>query len=169
MPDGEGNSMPSEISLSDVRTIVGTEVGVSDWIMVDQTMINAFADATDDHQFIHVDPERAKETVFGGTIAHGFLTLSLLSAMNFNCVPKIREQTMGVNYGFDKIRFMSPVKAGTRVRGGFKLAEARLRGAGMMMLTYEVTVEIENERKPALTATWITITQFDPKDRPEDF
>ncbi|WP_132526790.1 MaoC family dehydratase [Rhizobium sp. BK376] len=161
--------MPSEISLSDVRTIVGTEVGVSDWIMVDQTMINAFADATDDHQFIHVDPERAKETVFGGTIAHGFLTLSLLSAMNFNCVPKIREQTMGVNYGFDKIRFMSPVKAGTRVRGGFKLAEARLRGAGMMMLTYEVTVEIENERKPALTATWITITQFDPKDRPEDF
>ena len=84
MPDGEGNSMPSEISLSDVRTIVGTEVGVSDWIMVDQTMINAFADATDDHQFIHVDPERAKETVFGGTIAHGFLTLSLLSAMNFN-------------------------------------------------------------------------------------
>ena len=169
MPDGEGNSMPSEISLSDVRTIVGTEVGVSDWIMVDQTMINAFADATDDHQFIHVDPERAKETVFGGTIAHGFLTLSLLSAMNFNCVPKIREQTMGVNYGFDKIRFMSPVKAGTRVRGRFKLAEARLRGAGMMMLTYEVTVEIENERKPALTATWITITQFDPKDRPEDF
>lgn len=169
MPDGEGNYMPSEISLSDVRTIVGTEVGVSDWIMVDQTMINAFADATDDHQFIHVDPERAKETVFGGTIAHGFLTLSLLSAMNFNCVPKIREQTMGVNYGFDKIRFMSPVKAGTRVRGRFKLAEARLRGAGMMMLTYEVTVEIENERKPALTATWITITQFDPKDRPEDF
>lgn len=169
MPDGEGNSMPSEISLSDVRTIVGTEVGVSDWIMVDQTMINAFADATDDHQFIHVDPERAKETAFGGTIAHGFLTLSLLSAMNFNCVPKIREQTMGVNYGFDKIRFMSPVKAGTRVRGRFKLAEARLRGAGMMMLTYEVTVEIENERKPALTATWITITQFDPKDRPEDF
>ncbi|KAA0701295.1 MaoC family dehydratase [Neorhizobium sp. P12A] len=161
--------MPSEISLSDVRTIVGTEVGVSDWIMVDQTMINAFADATDDHQFIHVDPERAKETAFGGTIAHGFLTLSLLSAMNFNCVPKIREQTMGVNYGFDKIRFMSPVKAGTRVRGRFKLAEARLRGAGMMMLTYEVTVEIENERKPALTATWITITQFDPKDRPEDF
>jgi acyl dehydratase len=169
MPDGEGKDMPSEISLSDISAIVGTEVGVSDWIVVDQTMINAFADATDDHQFIHVDPERAKETVFGGTIAHGFLTLSLLSTMNFNCVPKIREQTMGVNYGFDKIRFMSPVKAGMRVRGHFTLAEARLRGAGMAMLTYEVSMEIENERKPALTATWITISQFDPKDRPENF
>jgi acyl dehydratase len=169
MPDAEGKYMPSEISLSDIRNIVGTEIGVSDWIMVDQTMIDAFADATDDHQFIHVDPERARETMFGGTIAHGFLTLSLLSAMNFNCVPVIREQTMGVNYGFDKVRFMSPVKEGTRVRGRFKLAEARLRGAGMAMLTYEVSVEIENERKPALTATWITISQFDPKDRPEDF
>jgi acyl dehydratase len=160
--------MPNEISLSDISSIVDTEIGVSDWILVDQTMINAFADATDDHQFIHVDPERAKETIFGGTIAHGFLTLSLLSAMNFNCVPKIREQTMGVNYGFDKIRFMSPVKAGARVRGRFRLAGARLRGAGMMMLTYDVSVEIENERKPALAAEWITISQFDPKDRPDN-
>jgi acyl dehydratase len=160
--------MPHEISLSDISSIVDTEIGVSDWILVDQTMINAFADATDDHQFIHVDPERAKETNFGGTIAHGFLTLSLLSAMNFNCVPKIREQTMGVNYGFDKIRFMSPVKAGARVRGRFRLAEARLRGAGMMMLTYDVSIEIENERKPALAAAWITISQFDPKDRPDN-
>jgi acyl dehydratase len=161
--------MPREISLSDLPGLIGTEIGLSDWILVDQSMIDVFADATDDHQYIHVDPERARDTIFGGTIAHGFLTLSLLSTMNFNCVPVIREQTMGVNYGFEKIRFMSPVKTGTRVRGRFKLADARLRGAGMAMLTYEVAVEIENERKPALTATWITISQFDPKDRPENF
>ncbi len=161
--------MPREISLSEVQHIVGTEVGLSSWLTVDQTMIDAFADATQDHQFIHVDPERARaEAPFGGTIAHGFLTLSLLSAMNYDCLPKIREQTMGINYGFEKVRFMSPVKPGNRIRGHFILTEARFRGANMIMLTYEVTVEIEDERKPALTATWITITQFDPKDRPED-
>ena len=160
--------MPGDISLVEIMKRVGTEIGVSDWIAVDQTMIDTFADATHDHQFIHVDPERAKaETPYGGTIAHGFLTLSLLSALNYSGLPKIREQTMGINYGFEKIRFMSPVKCGARVRGRFMLAETRLRGANMLMLTYDVTVEIENERKPALTATWTTISQFDPKDRPE--
>jgi acyl dehydratase len=159
----------AEISLADVPGLVGQEVGVSDWITVDQTMINQFADATLDHQFIHVDPERAAtESPFGGTIAHGFLTLSLLSAMNFDAIPKIREQTMGINYGFDRVRFMSPVRSGARVRGAFTLAEHRFRGAGMLMMTYDVSVEIENEKKPALTATWITIVQFDPKDRPDD-
>ncbi|TWB60845.1 acyl dehydratase [Rhizobium sp. ERR 922] len=161
--------MPGEISLVEIMKLAGTEIGVSDWITVDQTMIDTFADATLDHQFIHVDPERAKaETPYGGTIAHGFLTLSLLSAMNYSALPKIREQTMGINYGFEKIRFMSPVKCGVQVRGRFTLAETRLRGANMLMLTYDVTVEIENERKPALTATWTTISQFDPKDRPEE-
>ncbi|NKN35463.1 MaoC family dehydratase [Agrobacterium sp. a22-2] len=159
--------MPREISLAEVESLVGTEVGLSNWMTVDQPMIDAFAAATNDHQFIHVDPVRAKaESPFGGTIAHGFLTLSLLSAMNYDCLPVIREQTMGINYGFDKVRFMSPVKSGTRIRGHFTLAEARFRGAGMLMTTYEASIEIENERKPALTATWITIVQFDPKDRP---
>ncbi|KAB1087975.1 MaoC family dehydratase [Neorhizobium galegae] len=157
-----------EISLTEVEGLVGTEVGISKWITVDQPMIDLFANATQDHQFIHVDPERATaESPFGGTIAHGFLTLSLLSAMNFDCVPRIREQTMGINYGFDRIRFMSPVKSGSRIRGHFTLAETRFRGAGMLMTTYDVSVEIENERKSALTAIWITIIQFDPKDRPE--
>ncbi|KQY33986.1 MULTISPECIES: MaoC family dehydratase [Rhizobium/Agrobacterium group] len=161
--------MPQEISLSDVKNLVGTEVGTSDWITVSQETIDKFAGATDDHQFIHTDPVRAAaETPFGGTIAHGFLSLSLLSAMNYNCLPRIREQTMGINYGFDKVRFMTPVKSGARVRGHFTMAEARFRGAGMLMVTYEVTVDIEDERKPALTATWLTIIQFDPKDRPED-
>lgn len=157
-----------EISLADVPGLVGQELGVSDWITVDQTMINQFADATLDHQFIHVDPQRAAaESPFGGTIAHGFLTLSLLSAMNFGTVPKIREQTMGINYGFDRVRFMSPVKSGARVRGHFTLSECRFRGAGMLMTSYDVSVEVEGEKKPALTANWITIVQFDPKDRPE--
>lgn len=157
-----------EISLAEMPGLVGTEIGVSNWILVDQPMINLFADATHDHQFIHTDEERARaESPFGGTIAHGFLTLSLLSAMNYDCVPKVREQTMGINYGFDSIRFISPVRTGRRVRGRFKLAEARFRGGAMMMATYEVTIEIENEKKAALTANWTTIIQFDPKDRPE--
>lgn len=157
-----------EISLADVPGLVGEEIGLSDWITVDQTMIDRFADATLDNQFIHVDPQRAAaESPFGGTIAHGFLTLSLLSAMNYSGVPKIREQTMGINYGFDRVRFMSPVRSGARVRCHFTLAACRFRGADMLMTTYEVSVEIENEKKPALTANWITIVQFDPKDRPE--
>ena len=157
-----------EISLADVPGLVGQELGISDWITVDQTMINQFADATLDHQFIHVDPARAAaESPFGGTIAHGFPTLSLLSAMNFGTVPKIREQTMGINYGFDRVRFMSPVKSGARVRGHFTLSECRFRGAGMLMTSYDVSVEVEGEKKPALTANWITIVQFDPNDRPE--
>ncbi|WP_454851716.1 MaoC family dehydratase [Rhizobium binxianense] len=160
--------MVMEISLSEVRGLVGTETGLSDWILVDQKMIDAFAGATGDHQFIHVDPERAAGSPFGGTIAHGFLTLSLLSTMNYNCLPKVREQTMGINYGFDKVRFMSPVRSGARIRGHFVLSDARFRGAGMLMTTYDVSIEIENEKKPALTARWITIIQFDPKDRPED-
>ncbi len=158
-----------EISLGEVMSLVGQEIGVSEWITVSQDTIDGFADATDDHQFIHTDPERAAaETPFGGTIAHGFLSLSLLSAMNYNGLPKVREQTMGINYGFDKVRFLAPVKAGARVRGRFVLEEARFRGGGMLMVTYDVSVEIENERKPALTAKWLTIIQFDPKDRPDD-
>ncbi len=157
-----------EISLAEMPGLVGQEIGLSEWITVDQAMIDLFADATHDHQFIHVDPARAAaESPFGGTIAHGFLTLSLLSAMNFGSIPKIREQTMGINYGFERIRFVAPVKVGARVRGRFTLSECRFRGAGMLMTTYDVAVEIENEKKPALTACWITIVQFDPKDRPE--
>ncbi|NTZ92736.1 MaoC family dehydratase [Agrobacterium tumefaciens] len=161
--------MAKDIGLAEIKSLVGTEMGVSEWIVVDQTMIDAFAKATLDEQFIHTDPERAKaESPFGGTIAHGFLTLSLLSALYYDAVPPIREQIMGLNYGFDAVRFVAPVKSGARVRGRFILAEARFRGAAMLMTTYDVTVEIENERKPALTARWTTITQFNPEDRPED-
>lgn len=160
--------MPTEIHLRDVTALIGQEIGVSRWITVTQATIDRFAEATDDHQFIHTDPVRAAETPFGGTIAHGFLSLSLLSTMNYDCLPQVIEQTMGINYGFDKVRFMTPVKSGARVRGRFTMADARFRGAGILMVTYDVTVDVENERKPALTARWLTIIQFDPKDRPED-
>ncbi|MCP4319171.1 MAG: MaoC family dehydratase [Hyphomicrobiales bacterium] len=160
--------MPRIISLADLADLVGKKPVLSKWISVDQTMIDLFADATHDHQFIHVDPERAKaETPFDGTIAHGFLSLSLLSAMNHDCVPQVREKRMGINYGFNKVRFIAPVKSGTRVRGRFAMKEVRFRGASMVMLTHDVTVEIENEKKPALTAEWLTIVEFDAKDHPE--
>ena len=157
---------PREIALADIIGLIGSELGISEWMAMPQSRIDQFADATDDHQFIHVDPVKAAETPFGGTIAHGFLTLSMLSAMNYDCLPKVREQTMGINYGFDKVRFMGPVPAGARIRGRFVLADARFRGAGMVMVTYDVTVEIEDAKKPAMTAKWLTIIQFDPKDRP---
>lgn len=150
--------MKEAISLDQVREAIGTEIGCSEWRVVTQEMIDKFADATDDHQFIHVDPERAaNETPFGGTIAHGFLTLSLLSTLAFEALPMIEGATMGINYGFDKVRFMAPVKSGARVRARFKLADADIRPSGRVVNHYEVTLEIENSLKPALTATWLTI------------
>ncbi|MCY6379214.1 MaoC family dehydratase [Hoeflea prorocentri] len=160
--------MPPIISLADLDGLVGKEVGVSEWIEVDQKTIDLFADATHDHQFIHVDPERAKaETPFGGTIAHGFLSLSLLSKMNYDCLPHVKEQRMGINYGFNKIRFLTPVRSGWHVRGRFVLKERRYRGQDMVMLTHGVSVEIKEEKKPAITAEWLTIIRFDPEDHPE--
>jgi acyl dehydratase len=137
---------------------VGQEVGVSPWRVVSQEMIDKFADATDDHQFIHVDPERAAaETPFGGTIAHGFLSLSLLSAMAYETIRPIREAGVGINYGFDRLRFVSPVKSGARVRTRFKLAEMTARPSGWIHINYDVTIEIEGSKKPALTARWLTL------------
>lgn len=137
---------------------VGQEVGVSPWRVVSQEMIDKFADATDDHQFIHVDPQRAAaETPFGGTIAHGFLSLSLLSAMAYETIRPIREAGVGINYGFDRLRFVSPVKSGARVRTRFKLAEMTARPSGWIHINYDVTIEIEGSKKPALTARWLTL------------
>ena len=121
--------MQRVISINKIKDLVGTELGVSKWMDVPQSRIDVFADATDDHQFIHVDPERAAETPFGGTIAHGFLTLSMLSAMHTDAVPRVEEDHFGINYGFNKIRFMAPVPVDGRIRGRFFLKEARLRGA----------------------------------------
>ncbi|WP_339932801.1 MaoC family dehydratase [uncultured Brevundimonas sp.] len=135
--------------------LVGSEVGVSRWITVDQARIDAFAEITEDRQFIHIDPVAAAKTPFGGTIAHGFLTLSLLSAMTFDAVPPLENVTMGINYGFDKLRFLAPVPAGSQVRGRFKLLSAEDRGGGRWLLKHEVTVEIDGSDKPALVAEWL--------------
>ncbi|MFB6449612.1 MaoC family dehydratase [Bradyrhizobium tunisiense] len=138
------------------QAMVGKEIGVSSWHLIDQPRINTYADVTEDHQFIHVDPERArKETAFGSTIAHGFLTMSMLSVMSYEVMPAIAGTTMGVNYGFDKLRFISPVRSGKRVRGRFVLAEARLRKPNELQSRTNVTVEIEGEDKPALVADWL--------------
>ena len=143
------------ITLEAYQAMVGKEIGVSSWHLIDQSRIDTYADVTEDHQFIHVDPERAKATPFGTTIAHGFLTMSMLSVMSYEVMPAIAGTTMGVNYGFDKLRFISPVRSGKRVRGRFVLAEAKLRKAGELQSRTQVTVEIEGEDKPALVADWL--------------
>ena len=140
---------------SDLPSLIGQEVGVSRWITVDQARIDAFARITEDEQFIHVDPERARATPFGGTIAHGFLTLSLASAMSYDAVAPLEGVVMGVNYGFDKLRFLAPVPAGSKVRGRFKLLSAEDKGGGRWLLKHELTVEIEGAEKPALIAEWL--------------
>jgi acyl dehydratase len=146
------------ISIDTLKEKIGTDIGVSDWHVVTQEMIDRFADVTHDHQFIHVDPVRAKkETPFGGTIAHGFLTLSLLSLVGSEVMPPIKGRAMGINYGFDKIRFISPVKAGGKIRGRFKLKEVNERAAKEVMFRYEVAIEIEGTDKPALVAEWLTM------------
>lgn len=148
------------ISLETYQAMVGQEIGVSSWHLVDQPRIDSYADVIEDHQFIHVDPERAKETAFGTTIAHGFLTMSLLSIMSYEVMPVIAGTTMGVNYGFDKLRFISPVRSGKRVRGRFVLAEAKLRKPSELQSRTNVTVEIEGEDKPALVAEWLGLIYF---------
>jgi len=139
----------------DLQAAVGTDLGVSDWITIEQDRVNQFADVTEDHQFIHVNPEMAKMTPFGGPIAHGFLTLSLLSKFSEQGGLVIEGVKMGVNYGFEKVRFLAPVKVGQKVRGHFKLKAADEKRPGQYLLTYEVTVEIEGEEKPALVADWL--------------
>ena len=141
------------MQLADLKPKIGEVIGTSGWFMIDQDRIDHFADDTEDHQFIHVNPEAAKATPFGGTIAHGFLTLSMLSAM-MDALEKPAVQ-MSINYGFNKVRFLSPVKSGKRIRGHFKLLELDEKRPGQWQQTVEVTVEIEGEDKPALLAEWI--------------
>jgi acetyl-CoA synthetase len=164
---GSENSCMNEVwkkppvSLDAYQAMVGQEVGVSSWHVVDQSRINVYADVIEDHQFIHIDPERARrETPFGSTVAHGFLTMSLMSIMSYEVMPVIEGTTMGVNYGFDKLRFISPVRAGRRVRGRFVLTEAKLRKPTELQSRTNVTVEIEGEEKPAIVADWLGLIYF---------
>ena len=149
--------MPETITPQELKGRVGQQLGTSDWIEVTQDRINKFAEATGDFQFIHIDEEKAKMTPFGGTIAHGFLTLSLIPALGATTDgPRIGGVKMGVNYGGNKTRFISPVRAGKRVRAHTKLLELEEKRPGQWQQTNEITVEIEGEPKPALITEWIT-------------
>jgi len=149
------------IALDAYLKMVGQEIGVSNWHTLDQKRIDQFAQVINDHQYIHVDPVRAKDTTFGTTVAHGFLTMSMMSIFSYEVMPPIAGATMGVNYGLDKLRFISPVKSGSRVRGHFKLGEAYLRKPNELFSRSLVTVEIEGEAKPAIAADWIGLTYFE--------
>ena len=142
-------------TIDEIKAKVGEEVGISDWILIDQARIDRFAGVTEDHQFIHVDPEAAAKTPFGGTVAHGFLTLSLLSRMAADVMLRPEQIRMGVNYGFEKVRFMAPVRSGKKVRGRFRLDRFEEKKPGQYQFVHQVTVEIEGEDKPALIADWI--------------
>ena len=145
------------VSKEELFGMVGQNVGTSEWMLIDQDRVNKFAEATGDFQFIHVDPERAKLTPFGGPIAHGFLSLSLLPVLTAQAnLPRLDGVKMGVNYGGNKTRFIAPVKVGKRVRGHFKMLEIEEKRPGQFQQTMEFTLEIEGEEKPALIAEWIT-------------
>jgi acyl dehydratase len=145
------------LTLEDYKAKAGSELGVSDWLLVSQERINKFADVTNDHQYIHVDVEKAAQTPFGGTIAHGLLTLSLLPSFAYQAMPEIDGTKMGLNYGYNKIRFLAPVKSGKCVRGRFTLAEVSEPKPSQIMSVINVTVDIEGEDKPALIAEWVTL------------
>jgi acyl dehydratase len=144
--------MKQSIKAEELKRLIGQESNPSSWLEITQERINQFADATDDHQFIHVDPARASETPFGGTIAHGFLTLSTAEIS-----PDVEGRVMGINYGLDKLRFVQPVKAGSRVRARQELLKAVERKPGYWMIKTRITMEIEGEEKPALIAETISI------------
>jgi acyl dehydratase len=149
--------MAQTVTRQELDGKVGQALGASDWFLIDQARVDAFADVTLDHQFVHVDLERAKATPFGGTIAHGFLTLSLLVHLCLPFIPTLANRKLVVNYGFDKVRFSAPVKVGKRIRALCKLAEVSERKPGNVIMRVDVTVEIEGEAKPALVAEWLSL------------
>ena len=151
--------MGNVVSINQLADYVGKEVGLTDWIEIDQDRINQFADATGDHQYIHIDPERAAQTPFGPTIAHGFLTLSLMSMLSSqNGGIKLENSVMGINYGLDKVRFINPVKVNQKIRARFELASAEEKKPNHYLMKHNVTIEIEGEEKPALIAEWLGMT-----------
>ncbi|NUT01404.1 MAG: MaoC family dehydratase [Sphingomonas sp.] len=141
--------------LEEIRTRVGEEVGVSSWLTMDQQRIDQFADATEDRQFIHIDPQAAAQTPLGGTIGHGFLTLSMLSRMAAEAMLVPDNIRMALNYGLDRVRFIAPVRSGRRIRGRFRLDSVEEKAPGQLLLRHTITVEIEGEEKPAMTAEWL--------------
>jgi len=150
--------MGLKINHSQLKNYIGSEVGVSEWFDITQAQINQFGESTHDMQYIHCDPELAKDSPFGGTIAHGFLSLSLLSAIAYQAGLELDDTVMGLNYGFEKIRFLQPVAVKQRVRGHMFLENVIEKQPKQFLFTWNVTIEIENEEKPALIAQWLTMT-----------
>jgi len=148
------------MSLEDFKSHVGQKIGTSRWFVLDQSRIDLFANVTEDYQFIHVDADLASKTPFGTTIAHGFLTLSMLSTMSYDSIPRIEGVTMSVNYGFDRIRFVTPVTSGSRVRAHFTLASTKTEKPSEITNFFEVSVEIDGNDRPALVAEWISRQYF---------
>jgi acyl dehydratase len=153
--------MAQTVTRQELTGMVGRELGVSPWFAIDQERVDEFADVTLDHQFVHVDRERAKATPFGGTIAHGFLTLSLLVHLCLPFIPELANRKLIVNYGFDKVRFAAPVRVGKRIRAKATLGEVTERKPGSVVMRVDVTVEIEGEDKPALVAEWLSLHVVD--------
>lgn len=159
-----GNGTSDELTLEELIARIG-ETRTSSWMVIDQDRINRFADVTEDHQFIHIDEERAKaETPFGGTIAHGFLSLSVLAVFFDEVAPRLKGATMGINYGFDKIRFLTPVRSGSRIRAHFKTSDVHEKSPGNILVKTEVNIEIEGEKNPALIAHWLGMTILEQED-----
>ena len=150
--------MALTLSVDQLNDYIGEEVGISEWLLVDLERINQFAEATGDHQYIHVDSERAAQTPFGSTIAHGFLTMSLMVLMGYEGSTKLKNSVMGINYGFDKLRFINPVKVNSKIRGRFRLISAEEKNTNQWLLKHNITVEIAGEEKPALVAEWLGMT-----------
>ena len=147
---------PPVFTIAELRARIGQEVGCASWLTISQGMIDTFASLTNDHQYIHVDPPRAMtETSYGGTIVHGFLTLSMLTQMLMSAVPTIRGASTSINYGFDKIRFLSPVRSDSAIRGRFTLAAVEERVPNELTVRYETTLEIRDNNRPALFADWL--------------
>ena len=150
--------MALTLNVDQLNDYIGKEVGISEWLLVDQERINQFADATGDHQYIHVDSDRAAQTPLGTTIAHGFLTMSLMVLMGYEGSTKLENSVMGINYGFDKLRFINPVKVNSKIRGRFQLISAEEKKPNQWLLKHNITVEIAGEEKPALVAEWLGMT-----------
>ena len=145
------------ISISEFKNSAGTELGPSDWLLIDQERINRFADATNDHQFIHVDPGKAEATAFGSTIAHGFLSLSVLPHLLAQILPIPEGIVMGINYGAEKVRFTQPVKVNSRVRARATIEKVSARPGGQFMVKTRATLEIEDMRRPAVIADLLSL------------
>jgi len=143
------------ISLDEYRQLIGHPVGVSRWFTMDQARIDRFAQVTEDEQFLHVDPEAAAKTPFGGTIAHGFLSVSMLSAMAASAIPQLSGTEMAINYGLNSVRFLKPVGAGKRIRGVFVLKDMEERALAQWQFSFSVTVEVDQDDRPALAAEWL--------------